>query len=293
MFEAQNKIRTIIYSIFAVIIGFVLIRVLLKLVGVNPNNEFADFWYTFSDVFVEPWAIIYPNIISGKMIIEIYSIIAILFYIIISVVLSKSASSPFEDTRKQAIVEIVDSMFKVVEFLLITRFIFKLTAASTSAAFVRLIYDLSWIVYEPFATLMPAINFEGARFEISTLIALIIIIVLDLVTEQLLFSILDAIFPMKKKPIQPVQTVQQPPQQIIHHYPQNVPASPLPVAQTTQPQNININLPPQPGQTTYVDRRQVNVQPKPAATIQRKSQKKGFLQWPKKRSSRQGGPANS
>ena len=52
MSEVQSKIRTIIYSIFALIVGFVLIRILLKIVGANPDNEFADFWYTFTDVFV-------------------------------------------------------------------------------------------------------------------------------------------------------------------------------------------------------------------------------------------------
>ena len=198
-----------------------------------------------------------------------------------------------------AIIEIVDSIFKAVEFLLITRFIFKLTAASTSAAFVRLIYELSWIVYEPFATLMPAIEFEGARFEISTLIALIVIIILDLVTEQLLFSLMDAMFPKKTK-IKKVKFVKQaPPQAPLP------PAYPIP-AQSTQPTNININIPPQQQPQTYVDRRQVNVQPpyqgqqlvhgqpRPVKKQVLKPQKRGFLSWPgKKRSSRAGGPANS
>jgi len=278
MGNIQSNLRTIIYSIFALIIGFVLIRLLLKIIGANPDNQFAEFWYTFTDIFVEPWAMIYPNVISGGMIIEVYSVVAILFYIIISIVVTKSASSPFEDSRKLAIAELVDSMFKVVEFLLITRFIFKITAASTSAPFVRIIYDLSWIVYEPFATLIPAVEFQGAKFEISTLAALIIVIILDMVTEQLVFSILDTFFPdrerVKKK-----------------SYPQTYPQQQAPLQPAQQPQNININMPPQQqAPPTYVDRRTIQVLPSQG----QKPQKRGFLQKPgKPRSSRQGGPPNS
>lgn len=292
MGDAQSKIRTIIYSIFALIVGIVLIRVLLKIVGANPNNEFADFWYTFSDIFVEPWAVIYPGIVSGRMVIEIYSIVAVLFYIIISIVASKSVSSPFEDTRKLAIIELVDSIFKAIEFLLITRFIFKITAASTSALFVRLIYDLSWIVYEPFATLMPAIEFEGARFEISTLVALVVIIILDLVTEQLLFSLLDGIFPERTKIVKkivhqaaPLPPTYPAPQQT---YPGQGPLAPA------QPTNININMPPQYPQQHPGYVQSVPAQPMPVKKQVLKPQKRGFLSWPgKKRSSRAGGPANS
>ncbi len=274
----QSKIRTIIYSIFAVIVGIVLIRVFLKLVGANPNNEFAQFWYGLSDIFVKPWATIYPSYSTGKMVIETYSIVATLFYICFSVIASKSATSAFDDSRKQAIIDIVDSLFKIAEFLLITRFVFKLTAASLSSSFVHLIYDLSWVVYKPFSTLLPSISFEDAVFEISTLVALIIIIILDIVTEQLLWSLLDALFPNRPKSVKKTTT---------HNIVSQPPTNPLPPAQ-----NITINMPQPPN---YIDQRSVNVRPTPqhpqhtTNVVVQKPQRRGFLGIRKVRSARQAG----
>lgn len=281
MSDAQSKIRNILYSIFAGIIGIVLIRVFLKLLGVNPNNEFADFWYTFSQIFVDPWKGIYGSIETDSMIIEVHSIVAVVFYLVISMVVNKSAASAFEDSRKQAIVSIVDSIFKIIEALLITRFIFKLTGASVVAPFVRLVYDFSSVIHAPFATLLPQIETMDIVIEISTIVALIVFIILDLVTESLTLSLLDALFPDKKKPPSGGTGrggATQP--------------NPFNPAQQQSPsgQNITINLPPNQTQPTYVDQRSINVAPNKNMN---QPQRRGLLNNPKKRSSRAGGPATS
>ncbi len=272
--KIQSGIKTVIFSIFSIIIAFIIIRFFLKLTGANPYNEFAQFWYSLTDIFVSPFEDIYPNIVIGRMIFETYSLIALLFYIIISLVLSKSATSPFEDTRKQAIIEIVDSLFKIAEFLLISRFIFKLTGASINAPFVKFIYNFSSIVYDPFSNILPAVIIDFMVFEFSTLLAVIIIVILDLVTEQFLVSLLQIL------PEQPKH-----PQKIRHKIQKQMPRRVKP-----QAQNITINIPQQPPNTTYIDKRSVNVVPMHKS--QSKPQRKGFLQFPKKRSSRQGGPAS-
>ncbi len=284
MHDLQGKIRNVVYAIFAIIIGIVLIRVFLKLIGANPTNEFAMFWYELSYVFVEPWDMIYESIKSGSMVIELFSLTAVIFYLIISMVLSKSAGSPFEDSRKRAIAEMVDSFFKVIEFLLVTRFIFKLTGASMTSSFVRFIYDLSNFVHEPFATILPAIKTGDIIFEISTVVALIVIIILDLVTEEFTYSILDTLFPNKEK-------------KVVKKVPVNVaPTYNMPQAPANPAQNITINV-PQPGQPqAYVDRRTVNVVPATRVQQVRKAQptpqRKGLFNLTRRRSSRQGGPAN-
>lgn len=274
------------YSVFAGIVGVVLIRVLLKLVGALPTNEFAQFWYDFSKIFVEPWAVIYPSIAIGdRSSIEIYSIIAMLFYMIIASILAKSASSVFEDSRKEFIIAIVDSLFKAAEFLLISRFIFKLTNASTTASFVTFIYDYSAVVYEPFANILPATQIGDVTIEISTILALIIIIILDIITEQFLISLMDTVIPDPPRRSPSPARKQAP-----ANYQQatQTPLQPAGYAQDRPAQNININIPQQPPNAFY-DNRTVNVRPTP----QPKPQRKGLLSYPKKRSSRAGGPATS
>jgi uncharacterized protein YggT (Ycf19 family) len=283
MQSIQNRVRTLLYSVFAVIIGVILIRLLLKAIGANPTNEFADFWYEFSDIFVEPWAVIYSSIASGQYILEIYSIIALLFYLIIAGILTYSATAAFEDTRKEAIIQIVDAFFKAAEFLLISRFIFKLTNASTTASFVTFVYDYSAIVYEPFENLLPAATIGDVTIEISTIIALIIIIILDLITEQLMVNILDALLPAGR-PQDGGARIQSHPQ------PQPKPQQPVQQPPLQPAQNININIPQTPP-NQYVDQRSVNVAP--AGKVQQKPQRRGFLGQPKRRSSRTGGPATS
>lgn len=185
-----TRLRTIVYSITGGLITIILIRLLLKFIGANPSTIFVSFWYGLSDLLVGPWEGIYPNLVLSPMTIETYSVIAIIFFVLFGVIIDKALSIFRYDASREIIIAIVDLSFKLMELVIASRFAFKLFGASTSSVFVRFIYAASSIIYEPFAGIIKDLVIEGVLFEISTLLVLIIIIIFDVISENILESIL-------------------------------------------------------------------------------------------------------
>lgn len=236
--------RVFAYGIFGFIIAIVFIRVMLKALGANPDATFVNFWYDLSYYFVSAFAGIYPNLTlrSSSVVIEIYSVIAMMFYTILGGLTYKALSSVAETEVLDIIKNIVDFVFKGAESLLIVRFILKLTGASTSSLFVDFVYKVSFLVYEPFKGILPAIRIPGYNilFETSTLIAIIVIVIFDIITEGVIVNIAEALKPKK------------------NHKVTTIKSSPAAA------QHITINIPqPQQAQAqpTYVDHRTVQVFP--------------------------------
>jgi len=60
------------------------------------------------------------------------------------------------------------------EFLLLFRFIFRFSAASTTSPFVRMINSFTGPLIEPFRGIYPTTNLEKASFEWITLVAMLV-----------------------------------------------------------------------------------------------------------------------
>ncbi|MEI7579483.1 MAG: YggT family protein [bacterium] len=262
------------YGIFGIIIAIILIRILFGIIGANKAAPFVSFWYTFSETFIGGFQGIFPNIGTSvaPMFIEVYAVIALIFYLILAFIVSKALTSVISHSPVSIFKNVTDTIFKGAEFFLITRFLLKLTAASDVSSFVRFIYQLSDFIYQPFAGILPTIQLKDFNiiFETSTLIAIVIIIIFDLVTEGVIDKLFKAMeshdYQTEKKqtgypkfPVaQPVTPTQPTPQQ---YQPMTTP--------TQNPQHITINI-PQPGQLaaqpmqqppTYVDNRTIKVYP--------------------------------
>jgi hypothetical protein len=67
-------------------------RIVLKLIGANPENMFAAFIYGFSYVFLFPFEGLLGDPTSGDVILEISYIIAMLVYALLSVVVARIVS---------------------------------------------------------------------------------------------------------------------------------------------------------------------------------------------------------
>jgi hypothetical protein len=183
-----KKFKSIIYSIFGVVSSIISIRLLLLFLAVG-STPFVRFWMNFSYLFVGLWDGIYENIIIEKSVIEIYSLIAILFYLIFGILIERSIKNIANEDSKNIVSSIIDIIFKVIEFVLATRFFFRLFVASTDSLFVRIIYGLSNFIYAPFAGIIGDIVIDKVVIEISTLLILVIIIIIDVATENLVNSI--------------------------------------------------------------------------------------------------------
>jgi uncharacterized protein YggT (Ycf19 family) len=86
----MNVVERIIWLVFGIIIGLLALRFLLRLLGANPNNAFADFIYTISEPFAAPFYNLFSydvNLTQGRFEFEI--LVAILVYALVAWLLTK------------------------------------------------------------------------------------------------------------------------------------------------------------------------------------------------------------
>jgi uncharacterized protein YggT (Ycf19 family) len=70
----------LVYLVFGVIDGLLLIRLVLKLLGANPHAGFASFVYGVSDFFLVPFKNLLPTIGNERSLLEMSLVVAILVY---------------------------------------------------------------------------------------------------------------------------------------------------------------------------------------------------------------------
>ena len=74
------RISSIIWVFFGLLIGIIGLRVLLKLIGANPEAPFALLIYSFTELFLWPFYGLIGSPTAGGMLLEIPALIAIIFY---------------------------------------------------------------------------------------------------------------------------------------------------------------------------------------------------------------------
>ncbi len=79
----------LIYLVFAVIDGLILIRVVLKLLAANTAVPFTGFVYGVSDWLLAPFHGLLPVIVSGRSVFEMSALIGLLVYSLMGYVLSR------------------------------------------------------------------------------------------------------------------------------------------------------------------------------------------------------------
>src|SRR5207245_6372226 len=70
----------LVYLVFGVIEGLMLIRLVLKLLGANPHAGFSNWVYNVTDVFLGPFKNILPTIGNEQSLLEMSVVLAILVY---------------------------------------------------------------------------------------------------------------------------------------------------------------------------------------------------------------------
>lgn len=73
----------LVYMVFGVIDGLLLIRMVLKLLGANPHAGFSNWLYSVTTVFLAPFKNLLPTIGNEQSQLEMSVVIAILVYALI------------------------------------------------------------------------------------------------------------------------------------------------------------------------------------------------------------------
>ena len=233
--KIRKYINDAVLAIFVLIDVLLLFRFMLKLIAARTESSFVAGVYGTTDGFVSLFDGTLGSIPAGPLLLEIDTLIAIFVYFAVGFGLFKILEAAFERVAQDKIRLAVDTLFKVGEVALGMRLFFKLVGAGDSR-FVSILYSLSDVFYKPFEGLLPSVGADKFVFETATLIAIIILVILDVVSEKLFQESTkrskDSTEPPKEfvKPqpqavSQPVQPVQEP--QVIQ------PAVSTPVAQPT------------------------------------------------------------
>jgi len=88
-FSPARRAYETIYVIFAIIVGAIFIRVLLKVLGANTAVAFTQFMYGVTAPLLAPFRGLLPTFASGRMILETSSLFAILIYGLIGIALAR------------------------------------------------------------------------------------------------------------------------------------------------------------------------------------------------------------
>lgn len=84
-----RRAMDLIYLIFGVIDGLLLIRLVLKLLGANTSAAFTQWVYNVTDFFLAPFHNLLPAIGNNNSVLEMSVIVAILVYALIAWVLAR------------------------------------------------------------------------------------------------------------------------------------------------------------------------------------------------------------
>jgi uncharacterized protein YggT (Ycf19 family) len=73
-----------VYLVFGILVGLIAIRIVLKLMGANPQAPFASWLYSVTDVFLSPFHNLLPTIGNAQSQLEMSAVVAILVYALIA-----------------------------------------------------------------------------------------------------------------------------------------------------------------------------------------------------------------
>ncbi len=97
--QAAARLVQAIYLIFGIIEALILIRIVLRALGANPNAGFAQLIYGLTAPLVAPFAGLFGNPQAGGSVLELHSIVALVVYALIAWVLAKLVWLVFGESR--------------------------------------------------------------------------------------------------------------------------------------------------------------------------------------------------
>lgn len=258
MKELRVTVRNIILGATFILALMLLFRFVLILVGASGAHFVSGFIYNLTAPLMQPLEGFNWVLVAGFTF-DFTVLIAVVFYITLGILISSFVTAFIDDDPLKIAMEVIDSIFKFIEFLLLVRFILRVFAVFyNQSPLSNSVYDLT--AWAP--GLLPDIQFGNGVIELSTLLILVIVIAIDLGFENFFEKYVEPrIQAPKPKPAAapsapaPVVISAPQPQVVMAPAPQPIimqqPAPQMIMqgsAQPRQPQNIVINVPMPPTQ---------------------------------------------
>jgi uncharacterized protein YggT (Ycf19 family) len=88
-FNPARRGVELIYLVFGIIVGLLLIRMVLKVLAANPAAGFASFVYGATNYFLAPFRNLLPTVGNGQSQLEMSAVVAVLVYMLIAWALAR------------------------------------------------------------------------------------------------------------------------------------------------------------------------------------------------------------
>jgi hypothetical protein len=188
--KIRSQIRSIGFSIVAVLAFVLFLRISFELIDANKQNGFVNAVYVFTDYLVAPFdkAIVLDQKSDLKPF-DFDAFLALVTYVVFGLILIDIITGLFYEELRDILKNIIDAFFKLIEFVLLLRVLFEIFEVGFPGTFspfaVKFIYDITdWSDFVD-------IDFIWKNLSWGPLIMLIIFAVFDIITEQLLDSLFD------------------------------------------------------------------------------------------------------
>ncbi|MCD4743267.1 MAG: hypothetical protein K8R67_12405 [Desulfobacteraceae bacterium] len=236
MAETRSKVRAIILGMIGIIAAILVFRIALDLIEASTSNVFVNIIHWVSNIFIFP----FENIISlpnNMLMLNVDAITALVIIVLAGIAISEIVTAFLYDNFEDIIQNVIDGIFKVIEFFLVLRILFvffqvEYNGGSTSA-FVKAVYDLTaWtqgLIQNPF-------DIFGSFLDVSALIVLVIVVIIDIVTESFLNGLFRRITASYRERVGP--------RKVVKKTTMTTTTQPIPQASIPMPaQNIVVNVP--------------------------------------------------
>lgn len=180
----MQELKSLVYRVILFVVGLIIFLLVLRLgailLGANQTQSLVSSILDLTAGLVMPFQSIGPNIILGGLVFETATIIALLIYIVGGVVVADLVTSFIDDDPLNIVINVFDAIFKILEFLLISRFILKLFAADVNNSFIQGIYQSTdWA-----SGVFPVIGFGAGVIEVSVIVIFIVVVMFDVFLED-------------------------------------------------------------------------------------------------------------
>ncbi len=78
------RISGLIWLLFGVLDALIVLRVVLKFIAANPTNDFSNFIYSFTNIFLAPFNNLIASPVIGNGVFEISSLVALVVYTLLA-----------------------------------------------------------------------------------------------------------------------------------------------------------------------------------------------------------------
>lgn len=188
----RQNVRRVIYAFGALIIALLLFRFVFKLLGLADVGLIA-FLYDATDVLVNPFSGLGIDYSNYGSTVEWTAFIALLLWLAIILLVTELITAFLYDNFGDIVINLVDIFFKTIEFFLLFRLVTRVLGISSSSSnsLFNSISNMAGVFHEVLAGSGGEIELGAGGIELSTLVVLIIVIVMDAVIGGILKAAFD------------------------------------------------------------------------------------------------------